>query len=310
MRKTLILSLILSFAYNGFAQQLTKITECVIEKGVLKDIEVDYNTATGDRSVVVNGIRKNFSDAYPDSGPDYAQERPWFINNDSIYYNGQYFKKYGLPRVLVTNEISKQGTYKGVGIYTEVGLNGIAEVLYIPVRPRCEFQPYLISCRGNVTIDKISSTGTTMQFNAKATGLTGNINYEWKSDGAYIVSGQGTSIVKIDVPGTKESGRIYLNVVVTDAKKCPISYREAIEVSTSGTASTTGNKSKWTYNDRKAFIDACIPNTGMTEANGRVYCSCMLEKIEKKYSNPATLEQEFKKEDVEPWAKECRPKVY
>ena len=35
-----------------------------------------------------------------------------------------------------------------------------------------------------------------------------------------------------------------------------------------------------------------------------------LKKIEKKYPNPTTLEQEFKKEDVEPWAKECRPKVY
>lgn len=307
MKKLLILSLSLSFAYTSFSQQFSKIKECAIQNGILKDVELDYNPATGDRSIVVNGVRKNFYDVYPKSGPEYAKGQSWYTNSDSIQFNGSSFKKYGYPRILGINDITKIGNYKGVGVYKEVGVTGIVQVIYIPAEQGCEFQPYEIRCAGKVKIEKVSSTATSMQFTAKTTGLTGNITYEWTSKDVSIINGQGTPNVILDLTYANNDDKIYLSVVAADSRKCPISGFEGIYVSKPGAATNTGSKSNWTPKERKEFVDACIPNTKMTEANGRAYCSCMLEKIEKKYPDPATLEREFKKEDVEPWAKECRP---
>ena len=50
--------------------------------------------------------------------------------------------KYGLPRVLGVTEVSRVGDFMGVGVYAEAGATGTPDVIYIPVRPGCEFQPY------------------------------------------------------------------------------------------------------------------------------------------------------------------------
>jgi hypothetical protein len=44
--------------------------------------------------------------------------------------------------VLGTAEIVRAAEYKGVGVYVEAGIQGVPEVIYIPVRSGCEFQPY------------------------------------------------------------------------------------------------------------------------------------------------------------------------
>jgi hypothetical protein len=98
---------------------------------------------------MVNGTRKNFYDVYPKTGKEYADGRTWFINNDRVKFDGRNYVKYGLPRVLGLMEIEKRGTYDNVGVYAESGLDldKIVEVIYIPVRQGCEFQPSVILWR-------------------------------------------------------------------------------------------------------------------------------------------------------------------
>ncbi|HEU0015920.1 MAG TPA: hypothetical protein VFQ45_19740 [Longimicrobium sp.] len=118
------------------------ISVCVVTDGMLQNVSATYNTATGDTTV--NG--QPFSVAYP-TGSQYAANATWFINNDVIVVNGRRYAKYGLPRVLGTTEVSRTADYQGVGVFTEAGATGATEVIYIPVRPGCEFQPYQLEIK-------------------------------------------------------------------------------------------------------------------------------------------------------------------
>jgi hypothetical protein len=115
----------------------TPIRICVVEGGALTEVEARYNTATSD-TLSMDGRR--FSEAYP-AGAQYAGGATWYINNEPVTFNGRRYVKYGLPRVLGTTDISRAGEYQGVPVFSEGGNIG-ADVIYIPVRPGCEFQPY------------------------------------------------------------------------------------------------------------------------------------------------------------------------
>ena len=210
---------------NSFSQNLVKIKECALVNGQLKDIEVDYNPATGDKTILVGGVRKDFSAVYPKNGPDYAEGQSWFINNEPVKLGKWSYVKYGLPRVLSTTDITKQAAFKGVGIYIEAGLDAKSkarpEVIYIPVRQGCEFQPYQINC-GDATIEKVSFKGNIMVVKAKVTGLTGKISYEWSSNQGKIIKGQGTSIVTLDLSEGGKATNIDVRLVAKDAQNCPV----------------------------------------------------------------------------------------
>jgi len=118
------------------------INVCVIQGGTLTSVTAQYNPATGDTTV--NGQR--FSDAYG-TGADYAAGATWYINNDEITVNNRTYVKYGLPRVLGVTEVTRSGDYQGVGVFTEAGATGTPEVIYVPVRPGCEFQPYQLKVK-------------------------------------------------------------------------------------------------------------------------------------------------------------------
>ncbi|HEU0052669.1 MAG TPA: hypothetical protein VFQ39_05810 [Longimicrobium sp.] len=118
------------------------INVCVIQSGSLTNVTAQYNTATGDTTY--NG--GSFSAAFP-AGADYAAGATWYINNDEITFNNRTYVKYGLPRVLGVTEVTRSGDYQGVGVFTEAGATGTPEVIYIPVRPGCEFQPYQLKVK-------------------------------------------------------------------------------------------------------------------------------------------------------------------
>ncbi|HEY0026127.1 MAG TPA: hypothetical protein VGB24_24770 [Longimicrobium sp.] len=107
---------------------------CVVENGMLRNVTVQYNTQTGDTTM--NGQRF----APPMTG--YAAGASWFINNEAVMVMGRRYVKYGLPRVLGVNEVTRVGEYQGVSVFAETGATGTPEVLYVPVRSGCEFQPY------------------------------------------------------------------------------------------------------------------------------------------------------------------------
>ncbi len=304
MKKYLILSLVLFISYKGFTQNLVKIRECVIVNGSLKETEAEYNQATGDRTIVVNGVRKNFYDVHPKNGPDYAEGQTWFVNNETVKFNGKPYVKYGLPRILGVTEIMKTGVYKGVGVYREAGTTGVAEVIYIPVRQGCEFQPYQINC-GTVSIEKGKSTASEMQFMAKTSGLSGTISYVWTSD-APILKGQGTNSITVNIKNIKAGDGFDLSVTATDANNCPVTGFDGILIEKPAGSSATN--SKWGEAERKAFMEDCVKSTGLSAEAGKSYCSCMLEKIIKQYPDPLTVEKELKQDVLLAWAKECLPK--
>lgn len=109
---------------------------CVVQDGNLTEVTARYNTTRGDTTY--NG--QPFSTAFP-ATTGYAANAGWYINNEAITFNNRRYVKYGLPRVLGVTEVSRAGEVQGVSVFSEGG-NMNAEVIYVPVRPGCEFQPY------------------------------------------------------------------------------------------------------------------------------------------------------------------------
>ncbi len=140
MKSLLIVTALLTITLTATAQA-RKVQQCVIENGTLKTVVADYDPATGIYSIVVNGTKKDFNDVYPPTGIHYAQTKSWFTNNDKIVLYGKKYAKYGLPRILGTTEISKVGEVDKIGVYAEAGMTAY-DVIYIPTRRGCEFQPY------------------------------------------------------------------------------------------------------------------------------------------------------------------------
>ena len=141
MQKLTILFSFLLISLSAFSQT-QKINVCIIDQKVLKTVTADYNLATGDTTIVVNGRLRLFSEVYKASGSEYAANAKWYVNNDALTIKTKKFVKYGLPRILSTTDVIRAAEYQGVGVYVEPGIKGVPEVIYIPVRSGCEFQPY------------------------------------------------------------------------------------------------------------------------------------------------------------------------
>jgi hypothetical protein len=119
------------------APEMQTIRVCVVEGTALREVEAMYNPATGDTMVAGQA----FATAYP-ATTGYASGATWYINNEPITINGRRYVRFGLPRVVGVTEVSRTGEYQGVGVFTEASATGTPDVIYIPVRPGCEFQPY------------------------------------------------------------------------------------------------------------------------------------------------------------------------
>jgi hypothetical protein len=126
----------------GALSQTQKINVCIIDQKVLKTVAADYNRETGDTTITINGSKKLFSEIYGPTGSEYASGTTWYRNNETLVIRSKKFVKYGLPRILGTGEIARAAEYKGVGVYVEAGIKEVPEIIYIPVRSGCEFQPY------------------------------------------------------------------------------------------------------------------------------------------------------------------------
>jgi hypothetical protein len=89
--------------------------------------------------------------ASPASGnaqrPRYAGSEAWFARDSLITVEGRSYRKRGFPRIVAHREVSPYATYRGVPVYQESGLDGPPEVLYVPVRSRCEVQAYAVEPR-------------------------------------------------------------------------------------------------------------------------------------------------------------------
>lgn len=119
------------------------ISVCVIEGGELRLVSAVHDTLTGD--TLVDG--RPLAEAHPAAHPPYARDAPW-LAKEIIVLEGKYFyAAYGPPRVLEPGLLARAGEFRGVPLFAERGtiqdsVPG-AGTLYVPVRPGCEFQPYL-----------------------------------------------------------------------------------------------------------------------------------------------------------------------
>jgi hypothetical protein len=110
---------------------------CVVENGALRNVQAQYTASTGDTTV---GGRP-FGEAYPATAPSYAAGATWYVQGDQITVDGRRFVKFGLPRVVGVGQVARSGEYQGVPLFAEPGM-ARPDVLYVPLRPGCEFQPY------------------------------------------------------------------------------------------------------------------------------------------------------------------------
>jgi hypothetical protein len=74
-----------------------------------------------------------------------ASVAPWYLQNEPIRFDGRPYIKYGLSRPLAPGDVTRVGSLDGVALYAETGATELVEVLYVPVAPGFEFQPYQAS---------------------------------------------------------------------------------------------------------------------------------------------------------------------
>lgn len=130
-----------SVAYGQVAATRT-ISVCVLADGTLKDVSASYDTRTGDTLVTVSTGPVYFHAVYPNDA-SYAEGHAWYFKNNALRHSGRRYRKYGLPRVLGSSEVARATSTVGtVPLFVEAGTVGLPEVLYVPVRVGCEFQPY------------------------------------------------------------------------------------------------------------------------------------------------------------------------
>jgi hypothetical protein len=220
--KIRLLVLLLFLSAVALHAQNTRINECVVANGELTTVQLDYNTGTGEKTIMVNGSRKKFDDLYPLEGAGYAATRTWYLNNEKITYKGRPYAKYGLPRVLGVSEVKKTGTKDDVNIYADPAGDAIASVIYLPVRRGCEFQPYQLVCGElSLTSDLEVSKGKTFTVKAEPKSIKGKITYKWSVLEGKIVKGQGTKTVTISADGVPGSF-VTVSLEANTPANCPV----------------------------------------------------------------------------------------
>jgi hypothetical protein len=120
------------------------LTVCVVRGGLLTDVSVLYNPTTGDS--LYEG--RLFRDAFP-TDSTFAVNAAWYHAYEPIMMRDRRYVIYGLPRALRPGDLVARGTYRGVTVFAEPG-DAHPPVLYLPVRPTCEFQPYQTEMGGPV----------------------------------------------------------------------------------------------------------------------------------------------------------------
>ena len=114
------------------------ITACVVRNGRMEMTPAHFYPVNGDTTV--NG--RPFRDVYPVTAED-AASAAWYVDDEPVPFAGRRFVKYGLPRALAPTDLVPAGTYRGVALFTSAGSDPAdPDVIYLPVNPWCEFQPY------------------------------------------------------------------------------------------------------------------------------------------------------------------------
>ncbi|CAN5688499.1 hypothetical protein BH23GEM6_BH23GEM6_05340 [soil metagenome] len=116
-----------------------EITVCVIQDGQIRNVTATFNPATND--TMVAGQR--FRDAHPATAPMYAAGANWYVTTDQMRFNNREYVRFGVSRLITTPaQLTRVGEFQGTPIFAEAGAMAPYQVVYVPLRPGCEFQPY------------------------------------------------------------------------------------------------------------------------------------------------------------------------
>jgi hypothetical protein len=116
-----------------------EIRVCVVQDGALREVAAQFSPTTGDTMVA----DRRFAEAYAATAPTYAAGATWFIDSEPVTLQGERYVKFGLPRVFGAGErLTRVGGFQGTPLFAEAGGTGTPDVVYVPVRPGCELQPY------------------------------------------------------------------------------------------------------------------------------------------------------------------------
>lgn len=110
---------------------------CVLDEGRLREVEATYHPQTGD--TLFHG--RPVGEAFPDTA-GYAFNKPWYVHNEPITWERRYYTKYGPPRVLSPAALRPAGEHGGVVFFAEVDTAETPGVIFVPIRPGCEFHSY------------------------------------------------------------------------------------------------------------------------------------------------------------------------
>jgi hypothetical protein len=127
------------------AQETTqeRVSVCVVHERQIVMVEGVIDPPTGDSLIAGRPWRE----VHSEQRAPYAAANPWYLSGRGLLPPGRQYPmdKYGLPRVLSPSDLRYWGEYEGVPAFVEVGTDtaSMPEVAYVPVRPGCEFQPYM-----------------------------------------------------------------------------------------------------------------------------------------------------------------------
>ena len=111
---------------------------CIVRRGRLEPVWVHFSFK-GD--TVWRGTP--IAQAFP-TDSTYALNAAWYGNSEPILVAGGLYTKYGLPRILTPADVVPVAAFRGVPVFAEPVANPRRpEIFYVPVRPGCEFQPYV-----------------------------------------------------------------------------------------------------------------------------------------------------------------------
>jgi hypothetical protein len=111
---------------------------CVVRQGHLESVEVQVLSFNGDTVYDTMPV----SQAFP-TDSTYALNASWYRDREPLSLLGGRYVMYGLPRILGTTDVVPVATFRGVTVFAEPGADRRwTEVVYLPTRPGCEFQPY------------------------------------------------------------------------------------------------------------------------------------------------------------------------
>ena len=121
------------------APAMRDINVCVVTDSGLQNVAARVNPANNDTTA----MGQAFSSRYPASAPMYAAGTTWFINTDTLRLGSDEFVKFGVSRMITNiNQLRRVGDFQGTPLFAETGATAPYQVLYVPLRPGCEFQPY------------------------------------------------------------------------------------------------------------------------------------------------------------------------